>query len=96
MSKTQQSLTNNERALCTRLKFLVSKQYDSPLAFYIPYQLYMDLVGSPPIVFIMAAEVASVWADKHIPDRHDKKYDANVRSYSERSRTKHKHKYVAC
>lgn len=34
-------------------------------------KIYIALVGSPPTMFIMVAEVAPVCADKHIPDCHN-------------------------
>jgi hypothetical protein len=62
----------------------------------ICHQLYMDTVGSQTVMLIMVAEAEQFEQIKHIPDSHNKKHNTDVWSNSERSRTNHKHQYVAC
>lgn len=49
--------------------FLLIQRYTTLLR--ILEKIYIALVGSPPTMFIMVAEVAPVCADKHIPDCHN-------------------------
>jgi hypothetical protein len=56
----------------------------------------MDTVGSQTVMLIMVAEAEQFEQIKHIPDSHNKKHNTDVWSNSERSRTNHKHQYVAC